>query len=114
MGACDFENWVPKSEGLTMDRAFDECVQHALWEYGHGGYTGTIAEKDSYRRILVPEGVDGVVLQRLIEESDTEKLRRILREDYMHLVLDWYADKWEPALAYETDTHYVFFGLASS
>ena len=53
MGACNFEN-------LTIDRykdaneAFVKLVKDAQYYHGHGGYTGTIAEKGSFVMITPP------------------------------------------------------------
>lgn len=45
MGA-DYANGY--GTGRTPDEAFREAHDEAAWECGHGGYTGTLAEKDSY------------------------------------------------------------------
>lgn len=42
MGADTF---ITIGSGKTFDEAFRAAVKQAQWEYGHGGYTGTIAEK---------------------------------------------------------------------
>jgi hypothetical protein len=31
--------------GINAKSAFDKAVEHAKYEHGHGGYSGTIAEK---------------------------------------------------------------------
>ncbi|WP_181800353.1 hypothetical protein [Streptomyces ipomoeae] len=36
-------------DGTDVKQAFRDAVENAEYEYGHGGYTGTIAEKDSYK-----------------------------------------------------------------
>jgi hypothetical protein len=51
MGACDF---ITYGFGKDADEAFSRCVQDAQWESGHGGYTGTIAEKGSFRMFSPP------------------------------------------------------------
>ena len=45
MGA---ENFFVIETGKTAQAAFDRAREDALYWYGHGGYTGTIAEKGSY------------------------------------------------------------------
>lgn len=45
MGATDFRNELV---GKDLKVEFQRAVEEALWEHGHGGYTGTIAEKDGY------------------------------------------------------------------
>jgi len=54
MGGCSFSVVV---EGWSAESAFDEAVKSAQYEYGHGGYTGTIAEKSGFR-LLHPPNLD--------------------------------------------------------
>ena len=54
MGASEFFN---VAEGKTADAAFKKLVDWARWEYGHGGYTGTIAEKQSFVEFARPKGM---------------------------------------------------------
>jgi hypothetical protein len=48
MGATNFENYVSKGQFDTPDSAFNAMREEALWEHGHGGYTGTIGEKNGW------------------------------------------------------------------
>ena len=99
MGA---EMFVTRSKGKTAEAAFKAAVDEALYEYGHRGYTSTIAEKDKFVHILVPAGDDPYyVVDRMLDEND-ENDERIV-------------DKWGPAGCVELgDGEYVFFGWASS
>jgi hypothetical protein len=45
MGAVPFEEYA---DGADVDTAFEEARENTLYENGHGGYTGTIAEKSDY------------------------------------------------------------------
>jgi hypothetical protein len=45
MGATNFATF---QEGPTVYKAFVAAVDNAQHEHGHGGYTGTIAEKSNY------------------------------------------------------------------
>ncbi len=45
MGA---EEFFTVEFGRTPEEAFDKAVADAQYYYGHGGYTGTIAEKNSF------------------------------------------------------------------
>ena len=45
MGAETFRVEIQETD---VEKAFREAVENAQYEYGHGGYTGTIAEKDDY------------------------------------------------------------------
>lgn len=49
MGACDFENYIAKSDEVqTAEQAYRVAYDEAAYESGHGGYTGTIAEKSGF------------------------------------------------------------------
>jgi hypothetical protein len=102
MGGSTF--YVVKS-GKTAKEAFNAAVTEAQHESGHGGYSGTIAEKNSFTMIELPKGADPLAeSERLIDEADP-------RVD----------DKWGPAGCFDlgpsTKTpglnRYVFFGWAS-
>jgi hypothetical protein len=45
-GGSDFSVFV---KGTDARRAFEEAVKEARYESGHGGYSGTIAEKSGYK-----------------------------------------------------------------
>lgn len=94
MGATTF---FTRAIGPTPREAFRAAVDNALYEHGRG-YTGTIAEKDSFVMIDVPEGADPVAFaQALIDEGDE-------RVD----------DKWGPAgCVMLAEGKYLFFGWAS-
>ncbi len=55
MGATDF---TTTAKGKTVNEAFSNAVDDARHEHGHGGYTGTIAEKSEFVMISVPEGTN--------------------------------------------------------
>ncbi len=96
MGANTF---VTAARGKTATDAFKSAVAKAQFDRGHGGYTGTIAEKLSFEMIAMPDGVEPTAYaQKLIEEED----QRI-------------DDKWGPAGCIALgDGQYLFFGWASS
>jgi hypothetical protein len=54
MGATTFRT---TSLGRDVGDAYRQAVDHARWESGHGGYTGTIAEKSGYVLYEIPQGV---------------------------------------------------------
>jgi hypothetical protein len=96
MGAYSF---ATIANGETAKDAFDSIVRQARHEYGHGGYTGTIAEKDSFIEIDLPEG-----------EDPHKFVERLMRDDDERI-----SDKWGPAGCMKLDgDEYVFFGMASS
>jgi len=96
MGATDF---VIRSKGKDAREAFIAARDRALYEDGHGGYTGTIAEKRSFVPIPLPEGEDALsYAYKLIDNADPR--------------ID---DKWGPAGCIEEKKgEYLFFGWASS
>lgn len=96
MGANSFSVVV---KGPTARKAFDEAVKNARYEYGHNGYTGTIAEKGSFVMITCPQGRDPQdYADELIEEED----KRI-------------DDKYGPAGCIALgENRWLFFGWASS
>jgi hypothetical protein len=46
MGASEF---FTSASGKNVKEAFREATEDARYENGHGGYTGTIAEKHEYK-----------------------------------------------------------------
>jgi len=94
MGAEQF--WT-KAEGKTAQEAFHNAVESAQWTHGHGGYTGTIAEKISFKKFPLPP-----------KDKSLNTYMEELMDDELN-------DKWGPAGCIETDPgKYVFFGWASS
>jgi hypothetical protein len=96
MGA---EVFYTKSFGKTNQQAFKDAVEDAYYQFGHDGYTGSIAEKDSFVMINLPEGKDPEkYADELIDAEDPR--------------ID---DKWGPAgCFYLGKNEYFFFGWASS
>jgi len=97
MGACTF---YQSAEGRTAQEAFKQAREDAAWEHGHGGYTGTIAEKDSFKLVNLSEEIikDRVLLSAKIDELIDTK----------------FDDKWGPAGCVKTgENTYLFFGWAS-
>lgn len=96
MGA---ETFFTESSGKTAKEAFDAAVEQAAYDYGHSGYTGTIAEKDCFVMIKVPEGKDPrEYANKLIDDGD-----------------DRVDDKWGAAGCIDLGKgKYLFFGWASA
>jgi len=102
MGACEF---MCTASGQSVQKAFNAAVEQAQYDYGHAGYTGTIAEKDCFVSIEVPEG------------EKPERFANQLLEDCDPRI----DDKWGPAGAVQLEppdkdgnAKYLFFGWASS
>ena len=53
MGATNF---TVTARGKTASEAFDYATENARYENGHGGYTGTIAEKRSFVMVTPDKG----------------------------------------------------------
>jgi len=96
-GAVDFYTY---GEGHDPKRVFSQLVDRAFHEHGHGGYTGSISEKD------------GFVL-RSRTPMTREEAQAFAYKDIDH------NDKYEPAFAVPVgEGHkvvgYLFYGMASS
>lgn len=139
MGASQFQE---VATGRDAREAFSKAVSEALYMNGHGGYTGSIAEKDSFVTITVPPRTD---LNQFIratwdvtyahDRKGTEKALRKVRPALRPAVAsaaEHAVDKWGPAVCVEVTGSkavqikarcglkgtrqkvFVFFGLASS
>ena len=123
MGGSEFMN---VGKGQTALIAFDKVVEQAQWEHGHGGYSGTIAEKRSIVLFPRPKGmraktvVDAVhVISRIGFDDDGNAETATVQAKYPKLDIAWmfevYDDKWGPSLAIElAKGEYLFAGWASS
>ena len=112
----------------NADEAYKEVLQDARWEHGHGGYTGTIAEKNGYYLVPKPHGMRPETIEKAVwelfhryDEKAYKYWRRKLAYDVYNTIVDaWDADKWGPAACMKvTDraagkNKYLFFGMASS
>jgi len=81
--------------------AFSEAVADARHEYGHGGYTGTLAEKNKC-----------VFISKVKTQKEATDLADKLIDDCDERI----DDKWGPAGAIEVEepAGFLFFGWASS
>jgi hypothetical protein len=71
MGATTFST---TAVGKTADAAFTEARNEALYQYGHNGYTGTIAEKRSYQ--LITDSLESI--RARYERLPEPELRRFV------------------------------------
>lgn len=123
MGADQFVTSVTDCDDAAA--AFAIAVERAAWEHGHGGYTGTIAEKDEFITVEPPAGVDGeTVVDEITENCYVQKGHYRMLE-HSEQLLEWYGlrraeqilaaydDKWGPAVAVRTSTGWTFIGWAS-
>jgi hypothetical protein len=104
MGATTFET---TARGKTALDAFQAAVRDAQWESGHGGYTGTIAEKHDFVLITPPKDRDPLAYAR--EIMDSEPANPAFRRDAERV-----CDKWGPAgCIHLIGDKFLFFGWAS-
>jgi len=104
MGACDF---YVVAKGATADKAFASAVSDAKYESGHGGYTGTIAEKHSF--VMIP----------FADSAPDPATNRSLAMAYAGAMVSEgdprVDDKWGPAGCISLGmSEWLFFGTASS
>ena len=101
MGACTF---FDEAFGNSAKEAFQAAKLDAKWMHGHAGYTGTIAEKNSF----------SMASNESLAEIAAYKLAK-------SLITTDYCDKWELAGCIQIATspndslnRYLFFGWASA
>jgi hypothetical protein len=87
MGAMTFEQYA---DGADPEVAFGSAREDALYEHGHGGYSGTLAEKDDY-----------VIITR---QPKTEAEATALASELMDRDDPRISDKWGPAGAIPVKT----------
>lgn len=97
MGSVNFD---VVGHGRTAKTAFKKARAEALKRFGDGGYTGTIAEKSSFKEVkLSPEVIAN-------KNLFWDKINELLDTDF--------EDKWGPAGCVKiADGEYFFFGMAS-
>jgi hypothetical protein len=139
MGA---EQFFQVESGKNAREAFNRAVEQACWEHGHGGYSGTLAEKHSFVEIRVPKEMDPALFANMVEAywpgqaksswcpegepescggSYNQKLNQAfteLSDTDKNAVREAYQavqDKWGPAGCVDLgDGRFAFLGWASS
>jgi hypothetical protein len=100
MGATNFTTTVEVKTDVKT--AFHDAKESAAWENGHGGYTGTIAEKGSFINMGTAADID----------SAYKKAQDFMDADDARI-----SDKWGPAGAitfpHKGKNYVIFFGWAS-
>lgn len=82
MGATNFQTY---GIGKTVGEAYQKAVEEALYWSGHGGYTGTIAEKSGYALITLPPRVSTQRFLHWIELLSYSTDESWTRERLQHL-----------------------------
>jgi len=126
MGATEFAD---DNFGKTVDEAYNKQVDSDYYNFGHAGYTGTLAEKDGYVLINRPPRIRADRLMDIIIDAERWMFWDGTDEKYRHAypkppakcrkawyrLCEWYPDrvggareicntygeKWGPALAVE-------------
>jgi len=124
MGA---ETFFATATGSSARSAFLEAVDQARHWHGHGGYTGTIAEKRDF--VLIRDAFDAIVARAraaghgpFVEgllgrmELTPERRAAVTAHLLIQLADPRVDDKWGPAGCIEVPgtNLYLFFGWASS
>ena len=91
-GGTDFWDW---GQGSDPRKVFSDLQARAQHEYGHGGYSGSIAEKDGYKI-------------RSREKMNTKEAEAFANRDIDN------NDKWGPAFAIPSGNGWLFYGIAST
>ena len=99
MGATTF---FTREHGRTAREAFERATGAAQYWHGHGGYSGTIAEKENFTEITIPKGKDPLEFAYNLIDNDDPRI----------------SDKWGPAGCIDLGKDgngrmFLFFGWAS-
>jgi len=124
MGASQF---FTTAKGHTADEAFRSAQAEARHEHGHGGYTGTVAEKRAFRTFDADR--EASALKRALEAQPEDDFATkvihaldVLGAKRAHAVAEAMLllgdprvdDKWGPAGCVRVDAEtWLFFGWAS-
>ena len=123
MGASEYMN---AGKGKTAQVAFDKVTENARWNHGHGGYSGTIAEKYSMVEFPRPKGMRRATVLKAVRDlgrigfdDDGNAKTATVQAKYPKLRIaamsEVYEGKWGPSLAIELSKgEYLFAGFASS
>lgn len=95
----DANTFLQTARGKTAADAFANAVKEAQYAHGHRGYTGSLAEKDSFVEIPLPQDKTPSQYARELIDANDERID----------------DKWGPAGCIRCGPDlFLFFGWASS
>jgi hypothetical protein len=106
--------------GDTATEAFTKARDQARYDYGHAGYTGTIAEKEEFVVCECPKGMSVGIFVRLLEAGGGTTAMDMLSDDQAEVVraaMKVFDDKWGPAVCVphpDEPDKFTFCGIASS
>lgn len=78
MGACDF---TQVAFGKTASEAFDRAHNQATYMHGHGGYSGTLAEKHGFVEFALPPRVSAEKFLGWLYDADSAGEVEYARDD---------------------------------
>lgn len=113
MGSTSF---ITVGYGRTAEEAFCRSSEQALWEWGHNGYTGTIAEKYDFVLAPLPSGATAREVIDTLDARDEERLLGWYSKQDVRRYVEAYEDKRGPAVVVqasdeEAETHRKSFGV---
>lgn len=106
MGA---EQFTVIREGDTANAAFLEARDDAAWDHGHGGYTGTIAEKDGFTLFHPAPGFNPEEVMDDIARGDFDAVEKALGSRAQEAI-DTFDNKWGDAVCIPLGENRFFFG----
>ena len=109
MGATIFYN---QAKGTSPKAVFKQEKEEAQWEYGHGGYSGTIAEKSGFSMSRKSSYIDADECVEMVDEFDSEDIDQFHYYD-LKRVFNIFDDKWGDSLCVPTEDGFIFCGWAS-
>ena len=111
MGATNFEC---TGEGATVSDAYNAAHDDATHMYGHGGYTGTLAEKGGCVEFPVGDSTADDV-HDMLQIDQLDALTLVVGDLVAKQMLSTYDDKWGPAVALPSgEKQWLFCGMAST
>jgi hypothetical protein len=113
MGA---EQYEVTASGATVEQAFAAAREKALYDYGHRGYTGTIAEKDEFVVLEAPPTVEPAQFVKWVMDGGYHvDLVPAEHQEAIKEAIAQVDDKWGPSGATKiADGEWIFYGFASS
>lgn len=108
MGATSF---FTRATGNSPTEAYNEAVREARYEHGHGGYSGTIAEKSGYALFNVPLEVLPIreaPQRRWTRDGYTDVMVAMTLEDRLANAIYWYSER-----RYHCDNPFAVEGVSN-
>ena len=116
MGVANFSD---TGKGETVEYAFDNARENAIWDYGHDSYNGTISTCDSVVDFTndIPEDLSTPEKIAILELGVTGQYSGKVDPKYYELcsLVESTVEKWGPCAAVKIgEGQYFFSGLAAT